>query len=54
MEPLKEQVRGDLNAARRQRDKLRTTLLTTFLSEVRNREIELGRERERRGRRGRW
>ena len=41
---LKERVRGDLNAARRERDKLRTTVLTTFLSEVRNREIELGRE----------
>lgn len=42
--PLKEQVRSDLNAARRERDKLRTTVLTTFLSDVRNREIELGRE----------
>ena len=42
--PLKEQVRSDLNAARRAREKLRTTVLTTFLSEIRNREIELGRE----------
>jgi uncharacterized protein YqeY len=42
--PLKEQVRSELNAARRERDKLRTTVLTTFLSDVRNREIELGRE----------
>ena len=42
--PLKEQVRADLNQARRDRDKLRTTTLTTFLSEVRNREIEVGRE----------
>lgn len=41
---LKETVRADLNSARRERDKLRTTVLTTFLSEVRNREIELGRE----------
>lgn len=40
--PLKEQVRADLNASRRERDKLRTTVLTTFLSELRNREIELG------------
>lgn len=40
--PLKEQVRADLNASRRERDKLRTTALTTFLSELRNREIELG------------
>lgn len=42
--PLKEQVRADLNAARRERDKLRTTVLTTFLAEIRNREIEVGRE----------
>lgn len=41
---MKETVRADLNAARRERDKLRTTVLTTFLSEVRNREIEMGRE----------
>ena len=41
---LKEQVRSDLNTSRRERDKLRTTVLTTFLSEIRNREIELGRE----------
>ncbi|HEU0014370.1 MAG TPA: GatB/YqeY domain-containing protein [Longimicrobium sp.] len=42
--PLKEQIRADLNQARRDRDKPRTTLLTTFISEIRNREIELGRE----------
>jgi uncharacterized protein YqeY len=42
--PLKEQLRNDLNAARRGREKLRTTTLTTLLSDVRNREIELGRE----------
>lgn len=41
---LKERLRGDLNAARRERDKHRTLLLTTTLSELRNREIELGRE----------
>jgi uncharacterized protein YqeY len=41
---LKDQIRADLNDARRARDKLRTTLLTTFISEIRNREIELGRE----------
>lgn len=41
---LKERVRADLNDARRQRDKLRTLVLTTFLADVRNREIELGRE----------
>jgi uncharacterized protein len=41
---LKERIRADLNVARRERDKLRTTVLTTFLSDIRNREIELGRE----------
>ncbi|MEX2583767.1 MAG: GatB/YqeY domain-containing protein [Gemmatimonadota bacterium] len=38
---LKERIRGDLNAARKDRDRLRTAVLSTFLSEVRNREIEL-------------
>lgn len=42
--PLKEQVRADLNTARRERDKLRTMVLTTFLAEVRNREIEIAGE----------
>ena len=42
--PLKERLRSDLNTARKERDKLRTTVLTTFLAEIRNREIELGRE----------
>lgn len=41
---LKDRLRADLNSARRERDKLRTTVLTTFLSEIRNREIELGKE----------
>lgn len=41
---LKERIRADLMAARRQRDRFLTTLLTTTLSEVRNREIELGRD----------
>ena len=41
---LKEQLRADLNSARKQREKLRTTVLGTLLSELRNREIELGRE----------
>ena len=40
---LLEQLRADLTQARRDRDKLRTTTLSTFLSEVKNREIELGR-----------
>ena len=41
---LKDRLRTDLNSARKDRDKLRTTVLTTFISEIRNREIELGRE----------
>lgn len=44
--PLKEQIRADLNAARKDRDKLRTLVITTLLSEVRNREIEVGRDLE--------
>lgn len=43
-EPLKERIRADLNAARRAKEKLRTTVLGTVLSEIRNKEIELGRE----------
>lgn len=42
--PLKERVRVELNTARKERDKLRTTVLATFLSEIRNREIEVGHE----------
>ena len=41
---LKERLREDLNSSRRNRDKQRTLVLTTFISEIRNREIELGRE----------
>lgn len=41
---LRERIRADLNEARRSRDKLRTTVLTTVLSEIRNKEIEHGRE----------
>lgn len=41
---LKDRLRADLNAARRERDKLRTTVLTTTLSEVRNYEIDKGRD----------
>jgi hypothetical protein len=44
MPGLKERLRTEMNAARRERDKLRTVLLTTTLSELKNREIELGRE----------
>lgn len=45
-ETLKARLREDLNEARRARDKLRTMVLTTTLSELKNREIELGREAE--------
>jgi uncharacterized protein len=41
-EALQDRLRADLNQARRDRDRLRTTVLTTTLSEVRNREIEIG------------
>lgn len=41
---LSERIRADLNEARRSRDKLRTTVLTTVLSEIRNKEIEQGGE----------
>lgn len=44
MSALTERLRADLNSARRERDKLRTLVLTTTLSEIKNREIELGRE----------
>jgi uncharacterized protein len=36
-------LRADLNSARRERDKLRMSVLTMTLSELHNREIELGR-----------
>lgn len=41
---LKERLRTDLAEARKNRDKLRTVLLSTVLSDVRNREIEQGGE----------
>ena len=41
---LRDRIREDLNAARRERDKLRTMLLTTTISEIRNKEIELQHE----------
>ena len=41
---LKDKLRDDLNAARRERDKHRTMLLTTTLSEMRNKEIDLKHE----------
>ena len=44
MSGLAEQLRADLNSARRERDRLRTAVLTMTLSEVMNRQIEMGRE----------
>jgi uncharacterized protein len=41
---LRNQLQEALNQARRDRDRLRVSVLSTTLSEVRNREIELGRE----------
>ena len=44
MSSLIDRLREDLNTARRERDKLRTVVLSTTLSEVKNRQIEMGRE----------
>jgi uncharacterized protein len=44
MMSLKDQIRDDLNAARRERDKNRTTLLTMTISEIKNKEIEVQHE----------
>ena len=41
---LSVRIREDLNAARREREKLRTTVLTTMLSEIKNKQIEVQRE----------
>ena len=41
---LKDTIRDDLNTARRERDKLKTMVLTTFISEIRNKEIDVGHE----------
>ena len=41
---LKDRLQSDLNEARKARDKLRTLALSMTLSELRNREIELGAE----------
>lgn len=43
-ELLKDRIRDDLNSARKAREKLRTTVLSTFLAEIRNREIQIGGE----------
>lgn len=39
---LAEQIRAAMNAARKDRDKARTLLTSTLLSEIANRQIELG------------
>ena len=41
---LKNQLRSDLTSARKDRNKLRTLVLSTILADVHNREIELGAE----------
>ena len=41
---LKTRIQSDLNAARKQRDKERTLVLSTVLSEIRNKEIDDGHE----------
>ncbi len=41
---LKQRLQADLIGARKGRDKARTVVLSTALSEIRNREIELGHE----------
>lgn len=42
MARLQERIRADLTSARKERDRFRTTQLTTLLAEIRNREIESG------------
>jgi uncharacterized protein len=41
---LKETIRDELNSARKERDKFRTVLYTSTLSEIKYKEVELGRE----------
>jgi uncharacterized protein YqeY len=41
---LKDTIRDELNAARKERDKLRTVLLTSTLSDIKYKEVELKRE----------
>ena len=43
-EPLKHRLLTDLNRARKDRDKARTLVLSTTISELKNREIEHGRD----------
>jgi uncharacterized protein len=41
-ESLKDKIRSDLNTSRRERDRLRTSVVSMMLADIRNREIELG------------
>lgn len=41
---LKKRIQADLNTARKERDKERTLVLSTALSEIRNKEIDVGAE----------
>jgi len=41
---LKSRLRADVNTARKERDKLRILVLSTILSDIRNKEIEVGGE----------
>jgi hypothetical protein len=41
---LKTRIQGDLNTSRKERDKLRTLVLSTVLSDMRNKEIDQGSE----------
>lgn len=41
---LKKRIQADLNTARKERDKERTLVLSTALSEIRNQEIDVGAE----------
>ncbi len=38
---MKSRIQADLNAARKERDKVRTLVLSTVISDLRNREIEV-------------
>lgn len=43
-DPLKTRLQSDLNLARKNRDRARTLVLSTTLAELKNQEIETGRE----------
>ena len=43
---LKDTIRDELNTARKARDKMKTVLFTSTLSEIKYKEVEIGREAE--------